>query len=799
MKLCIAEKPSVGKEIARILGATARRDGFYEGNGYLISWTFGHFCTLKAPEDYSEDWKRWSLDFLPMVPPKFQIKLIDNSGVQKQYGILKNLIDQCSEVINCGDAGIEGELIQRWVLAKALCSKPVKRLWISSMTDEAIREGFDKLKDASAYDLLYAAGNARAIGDWLLGMNASRLYTVKYAQGKGVLSIGRVQTPTLALIVNRYHEIANFVPEAYWELKTTYRGVTFNSSQRKFKSQEDAQQLLAEIRDKDFEIASVTKKNSNESPLPLFDLTALQVECNKKFNFTADDTLRYIQKLYEQKLVTYPRVDTTYLPENMHPKIPDILANMRPYSALTAPLLGKPIRKSKKVFDDKKITDHHAIIPTGVEPYTGMLLQEKQVYDTIAKRFIAAFYPDCVASNTAVQGKVDVHEFTANGKIILEEGWRAVYPKKDATNGQGATADDDKEKDKEKEDEMQEMPDFKVGETGPHLPDLQEKQTQPPKHHTEATLLRAMETAGKQVEDPELRELMKDNGIGRPSTRANIIETLFKRHYITRQKKNLIPTITGIELIQTINNELLKSVELTGQWEKKLRQIEKGEYEAGHFLQEMKDMVSSLVNEVKLEHHSRITIENKQLPADKKQNDPSDKPEKNKPKTERKKADKADKTAEALPCPKCQTGTVIKGKSAWGCSAYKDGCTFKIDFMFSGKKLSDAQLTALLKKGKTAQIKGLVVDGRKQNGFLLLDDQQKLFFQPEAAAGKETSAADKPITCPKCKTGVMMKGRTGWGCSRFREDCRFVIPFDQLLLKTGSNDLTPAAIKSMLS
>lgn len=779
MKLCIAEKPSVGKEIARILGATARRDGFYEGNGYLISWTFGHFCTLKSPEDYSDDWRRWSLDFLPMVPPKFQIKLIDNSGVQKQYGILKNLIDQCTEVINCGDAGIEGELIQRWVLAKALCSKPVKRLWISSMTDEAIREGFEKLKDASAYDLLYAAGNARAIGDWLLGMNASRLYTVKYANGKGVLSIGRVQTPTLALIVNRYLEITNFVPETYWELKTNYRDVNFNSSQRKFKNKEEAQSLLAEIKDKEFEITSVVKKNTNESPQPLFDLTALQVECNKKFNFTADDTLKHIQKLYEQKLVTYPRVDTTYLPEEMYSKIPGILKNMRPYEHLISPLLSKPLRKSKKVFDDKKITDHHAIIPTGVEPYSGMPMPEKQVYDTIAKRFIAAFYPDCVASNTSVIGKVDVHEFTATGKIILEEGWRVIYPKKE---------------NEDKEDDVQVMPNFVIGEKGPHVPDLQEKQTQPPKHHTEATLLRAMETAGKQVEDPELRELMKDNGIGRPSTRANIIETLFKRTYITRQKKNLIPTITGIELIKTINNELLKSVELTGQWEKKLRQIEKGEYDAPLFLQEMKDMVTGLVNEVKVEHNSRITIEAVVKEEPKKANDTAT----IKASAEKEKAPKKPKAAadEKITCPKCKSGTIIKGKTAYGCTAYKEGCNFKVEFEFLGKKLTESQLLQLIKKGKTSLIKGFTSNSKKVNGIVTLDQEFKPVLKQEAESPAETKPTQ--LLCPKCKTGIMMKGKSAWGCSRFKEDCRFVIPFEVLQKSISSDDLTPEFLKSVV-
>lgn len=597
MILCIAEKPSVGKEIARIVGATNRRDGFYEGNGYLISWTFGHLCTLKAPDDYSDDWKRWDLNFLPMIPPKFQLKIIDNSGVAKQFHVLKTLIEQCNEVINCGDAGIEGELIQRWVLLKASNKKPVKRLWISSMTDEAIKEGFNNLKDSKDYDLLYAAGNARAIGDWLLGMNASRLYTVKYANGKGVLSIGRVQTPTLALIVNRYNEIQNFKPEIYWELKTTYRAVIFNSTKRKFTVKEDASTILEQIKNNLFEIISSTKKKANESPLPLFDLTSLQVECNKKLNFSADDTLKHLQKLYESKLVTYPRVDTTYLPDNMYPKIKGILEDMKPYAHFTQAILEKPIRKNKKVFDDKKITDHHAIIPTGVLPSSEMYLPEKQVYDLIARRFIAAFYPDCVVSNTVVLGDVGGNEFSATGKVILEEGWRVLFPKKETET---------------KNDEEQLMPLFVKGEKGEHTPDLQEKQTQPPKLYTEATLLRAMETAGKQVDDIELRELMKDNGIGRPSTRANIIETLFKRNYMVRQRKNLVPTITGIQLIKTINNELLKSVELTGMWEKKLRQIEKGEYDPHLFLSEMKQMISELTKEVKFENGSLITIKSEE-------------------------------------------------------------------------------------------------------------------------------------------------------------------------------------------
>lgn len=768
LKLCIAEKPSVGKELARILGANNRRDGYFEGNGYYISWTFGHFCTLKAPDDYSPDWKRWALDFLPMIPPKFQIKMIDNSGVQKQFNVLQTLIKECTEVVNCGDAGIEGELIQRWVLAKAMCNKPVKRLWISSLTDEAIKEGFQNLKDSSAYDLLYAAGNARAIGDWLLGMNASRLYTVKYANGKGVLSIGRVQTPTLALIVNRYNEILNFNPETYWELKTNYREVIFNSTKRKFSVKEDALKILEEIKNKEFEIASSTKKNANESPLPLFDLTSLQVECNKKFNFTADDTLKHIQKLYEQKLVTYPRVDTTYLPEEMHSKIKPILEDMKPYSKFTSVLLDKPIRKSKKVFDDKKITDHHAIIPTGVEPYSGLPLAEKQVYDTIARRFIAAFYPDCVVSNTVVIGNVDEHEFSANGKVILEEGWRVLYPKKE---------NDDKE------DDDQLMPLFVKGEKGKHIPDLQEKQTQPPKQHTEATLLRAMETAGKQVDDPELRDLMKDNGIGRPSTRANIIETLFKRNYIIRQRKNLIPTVTGIQLIKTINNELLKSVELTGIWEKKLRQIEKGEYEPSIFMEEMKQMVRELVHEVKYETNAKITIEDTtKKESVSKEVSVKEKKESTKPPVE-----------EKIICPKCKKGLMLKGRTAYGCSAFKEGCNFKVEFEYLNKKLSDKQIQVLIQKRKTPLIKGFTLNNEKVNGVIVLDNEFKLVLEKEVI--KTTAKESSALTCPKCKTGIMMKGKTAWGCSRFKEDCKFVIPFDILQNSYQTTELTPKILK----
>jgi len=654
VKVCIAEKPSVAKEIARILKADNRKDGYFEGNGYQVTWTFGHLCTLKNPEDYTPDWKQWRMNALPMIPPRFGIKIIENDGVKKQFSIIEKLFAGCDEVINCGDAGIEGELIQRWVYTKAGCSKPMRRLWISSMTDEAIKEGFEKLKDGQDFDRLYSAGNARAIGDWLLGMNASRLYTLKYVDGKGVLSIGRVQTPTLALIVRRFEEIHNFVPKTFWEIKTKYRNVIFNSTKGRFDTAEEASQVIDEIKTKLFEIISFEQKKGNEAPPRLFDLTALQVECNKKFSFTADDTLKYIQSLYEKKMVTYPRVDTTFLPDDMYPKIEGILKNMEPYAGFITPLLGKKIKKSKKVFDDTKITDHHAIIPTGTRP-SGLMLSEKKVYDLIARRFIAVFYPDCIVSNTTVKGMAGAYEFKTTGKVILEDGWRVLYPKKEA----------DKETENDASEE-QIMPHFEKGEKGEHIPDLLEKQTQPPKMHTEATLLRAMETAGKQVEDDELRELMKENGIGRPSTRANIIETLFKRKFVTREKKNLVPTQTGIQLIHTIQNELLKSAELTGMWEKKLRQIEKGEYDPKSFLDEMKEMVSQLVAEVKVETKKMIVIEQDLKHEEKK--------------------------AAPITCPKCKKGTIIKGKTAYGCSEYRNGCTFTVTFEEYKNLLDDKQI-----------------------------------------------------------------------------------------------------------
>jgi len=705
VKVCIAEKPSVAKEIARILQANNRKDGYFEGNGYQVTWTFGHLCTLKNPEDYTPDWKQWKIYALPMIPNRFGIKLIENDGVKKQFNTIKKLFAECDEVINCGDAGIEGELIQRWVLTKAECSKPLKRLWISSMTDEAIKEGFEKLKDGKDFDRLYSAGNARAIGDWLLGMNASRLYTLKYADGKGVLSIGRVQTPTLALIVRRFEEIQKFISKPFWEIKTNYRNVIFNSTNGRFDTIDDASRIIEEIKTNLFEVVSFEQKKGNEAPPKLFDLTALQVECNKKFSFTADDTLKYIQSLYEKKMVTYPRVDTTFLPNDMYPKIKGILKNMEPYANFTTPLLGKPIKKSKKVFDDAKITDHHAIIPTGTKP-SGLILEEKRVYDLIARRFIAVFYPDCIVSNTTVIGKVCTHEFKATGKVILEEGWRILYPKKED------------EKDTENEaDEEQIMPHFEKGEKGEHTPDLLEKQTQPPKMLTEATLLRAMETAGKQVEDDELRELMKENGIGRPSTRANIIETLFKRKFVTREKKNLVPTQTGIQLINTIQNELLKSAELTGMWEKKLRQIEKGEYDPKNFLNEMKEMVAQLVVEVKRETKKTIVIEHDAKHEEQK----AKKIEKQKSSETKKPANKKTVDLGVITCPKCKKGHILKGKTAFGCSEYKNGCSFKIMFEQYGKVLNDKQIYTLIQKGKSLKVKGLSIDGKIIDSVLVLD------------------------------------------------------------------------------
>lgn len=582
MIVCIAEKPSVAKEIADILGAKNRREGFIEGNGYQVTWTFGHLCTLKEPHDYTPMWQRWNLGSLPMIPPRFGIKLINDKGIEKQFAVIEKLMQDADMIVNCGDAGQEGELIQRWVMQKAQAKCPVKRLWVSSLTEEAIREGFANLKDQSEYQPLYEAGLSRAIGDWLLGMNATRLYTLKYAKNKQVLSIGRVQTPTLALVVKRQLEIQNFVPQPYWELKTVYRDTTFSVTEGRFDNEEKAREALEKITGQPFTVTDVTAKNGTELPPRLYDLTSLQVDCNKKFGLSAEQTLQAIQSLYEKKVTTYPRVDTTYLSDDIYPKCGNILKGLRDYQALTAPLMGKPLVKSKKVFDNKKVTDHHAIIPTGVYPQ-GLTDLEKKVYNLVATHFIAVFYPDCKFRTTTVLGESADVKFKTTGKEITEPGWRVVFA--------GEQSDD-------KEEKENLLPSFTVGESGPHTPGLAEKWTQPPKYYTEATLLRAMETAGKLVDNEELRDAMKENGIGRPSTRAAIIETLFKRNYIKREKKNIVATPTGIELIGTIRNELLKSAELTGQWEKKLRDIEKQQYEAKTFIDELKAMLNNIVRDV---------------------------------------------------------------------------------------------------------------------------------------------------------------------------------------------------------
>ncbi len=595
MIVCIAEKPSVAKDIAHVLGANISKDGYMEGNGYQVTWTFGHLCCLKEPNDYTINWKSWSLASLPMIPPRFGIKLIDDKGIAKQFGIIEKLMQNADRIINCGDAGQEGELIQRWVMQKAGAKCPVQRLWISSLTEEAIREGFNNLKDQSEYQLLYEAGLSRAIGDWLLGMNATRLYSIKYGQNRQVLSVGRVQTPTLALIVNRQREIENFKPEQYWILTVRYRDVVFSATKGKFESEEEGRAALGLITGKPFTITKVEKKDGKEAPQKLFDLTSLQVECNKKFSYSADLTLKLIQGLYEKKFTTYPRVDTQYLSDDIYPKCPNILRGLRGYEQFTQPLLSKQLTKSKKVFDSSKVTDHHAIIPTGV-PTQNLTDMEKNVYDLIARRFIAVFYPDCKFATTTVLGTVEDLEFKATGKTILSKGWRELYSDAEITDGKEENADEPANK---------VLPVFTVGESGEHVPDLAEKWTTPPKPYTEATLLRAMETAGKFVEDEELRAALKENGIGRPSSRAGIIEILFKRGYIVRKRKTLIATQTGCELIDLIHEELLKSCELTGIWEKKLRDIEHNKYKAGNFIAELKEQITQIVNQVLADNSNR--------------------------------------------------------------------------------------------------------------------------------------------------------------------------------------------------
>lgn len=701
MIVCIAEKPSVAKDIARILGATTSHNGYMEGNGFQVTWTFGHLCTLKEPNDYTEHWKHWSLSALPMIPPRFGIKLIDDDGIKRQFSVIERLMQAADCIVNCGDAGQEGELIQRWVMQKAQAKCPVKRLWISSMTDEAIREGFNSLKDQSEYQPLYVAGLSRAIGDWLLGMNATRLYTLKYGQNRQVLSIGRVQTPTLALIVNRQKEIDSFEPEPYWVLSTIYRDTLFTATKGKFTTKEEGEQAFATIADKPFEVTGVSKKNGNEAPPRLFDLTSLQVECNRKFSYSAETTLNLIQSLYERKLTTYPRVDTQFLSDDIYPKCAGILTGMRGYEQYIQPLAGKKLPKSKRVFDTSKVTDHHAIIPTGV-PASALSDMERNVYDLIARRFIAVFYPDCKFATTTVLGKVEDVEFKVSGKEILEPGWRTIYaqqpshPNNPSTsqslNPQPSSSEDD-----DKQDEERTLPTFVKGESGPHTPTLTEKWTTPPKYYTEATLLRAMETAGKFVDDETLRAALKENGIGRPSSRAGIIETLFKRHYIRRERKNLIATATGIELIDIIHEELLKSCELTGIWEKKLRDIEHKKYEAADFINELKQQVTEIVYDVLRDNSNRrvtITTDEDLKKAKKKK---TAAPKKATAKSTATSSTASTKKAAASPqpatsepsaddsiigttCPVCGKGTIIKGKTAYGCSNWKNGCTYRVAF-----------------------------------------------------------------------------------------------------------------------
>lgn len=760
MKVCIAEKPSVAREIAAILGANTRHDGYYEGNGYAVTYTFGHLCTLMEPNDYKPHWKSWDLNNLPMLPEKFKTKVVGNSGIQKQFKIVKKLFDQAEVVINCGDAGQEGELIQRWVLDQANYKGKVQRLWISSLTAEAIKEGFENLKPSEQYDNLFYAGFSRAIGDWLLGMNATRLYTLKHGGYKQVLSVGRVQTPTLAMVVHRFKEIENFVPQPYWELQTLYRDTLFSYEEGRFTKMEDGEILANKVKEHEFEIVSVKKKRGKDYAPKLFDLTGLQVYCNNKFGFSADETLKIVQKLYEQKVVTYPRVDTTFLPNDIYPKVEGILQNLKKYAPLTAPLLGKKIKKSTRVFNDKKVTDHHAIIPTGVEAQ--LQYNQQQVYDIITRRFIAVFHEDSAVSNTTVIGKAADVNFKATGKEILSKGWRVVI--------------ESAEKEQKTSDLL---PSFVKGEKGPHQPSFLEKQTKPPNQFTEASLLRAMETAGKAVDDDEMRELMKENGIGRPSTRANIIETLFKRKYIERNKKQVLPTHIGIQLIDTIQNELLKSAELTGMWEKQLKDIEKGAYSAAQFIANMKKMVDALVYEVRSETQ-RANISHTKAT------------QKSEVKKEAKK--KAGITAEA--CPKCKNGQIIKGKSAFGCSAYKKGCRFVLPFKFMDKKISEKQYLRLLQKGSTVNLKGFKTESGDVEGLMRFDEQFDLVLEPKKTVKKETPDS---LACPKCKKGTVIKGKTAYGCSNYKEGCTFRFSFDDVRQKANGKTMSKTLVYSILN
>lgn len=674
MIVCIAEKPSVAREIAAVLGATTRRDGYMEGGGYCVTWTFGHLCELKEPADYGPQWRSWSIVHLPIMPDRFGIKLKEDNGIKEQFAVIRRLVSEATEVINCGDAGQEGELIQRWVLQLSECRVPVRRLWLSSMTTEAIREAFDNLREDSEYLNLYHAGMARAIGDWLLGMNATRLYTVKYGQNnhRRTLSIGRVQTPTLALIVERWEQIQNFVPEPYWEIKTIYREVRFASTRGRYATAEEAEEVIRLITTSDLHITDLTKKKGREAPPRLFDLTALQIEANKKYGYSAEDTLSIVQALYERKLVTYPRVDTTYLTNDIYAKCPGIMNGLHGYVPdLIAPLAHKKLPKSKKVFDDSKVTDHHAIIPTGERGHF-ISTAENQIYDLIVKRFISVFYPDMLYEQTVVMAEIGEIEFKATGRTVVDAGWKAVYQSDAATDEQTG---------EEETDDKSVLPDFVIGEHGPHTPDLLEKQTQPPKLYTEATLLNAMETAGKLVDDDDLKEAMKQKGIGRPSTRAAIIRTLLQRDYVRKERKSLVPTPVGVELIHTIHNDLLKSVQLTGEWEYKLRLIDRGEYDAGQFITELKAMVADLVREVVSDPRPMEALMAEAQEEARKKAEAANEAEakKKRPKgTKRKAAPKVVKEGDK--CPKCKEGIILRGRQSLGCSRYREGCDFRQAF-----------------------------------------------------------------------------------------------------------------------
>jgi DNA topoisomerase-3 len=768
MKVCIAEKPSVAREIANILGANTKHDGYFEGNGYAVTYTFGHLCTLLEPKDYKPHWKSWDLNNLPMLPERFNTKVSGDSGIQKQFRIVKSLFDKADVVINCGDAGQEGELIQRWVINQAEYKGTVQRLWISSLTEEAIKEGFENLKSDEEYNNLFYAGYSRAIGDWLLGLNATRLYTVKYGKDKQVLSIGRVQTPTLAMLVARYKEIQHFKPQPYWELQTKYRDTLFSCEEGRFLKKEEGEIFANKVKEAPFEIVSVSKKKGKEYAPKLFDLTGLQVYCNNKFGFSADETLKIVQKLYEMKVVTYPRVDTTFLPNDIYPKVPGILKNLTAYASLTEPLLGKKIKKSSKVFNDKKVTDHHAIIPTGVQ--INLQYNQQQVYDIITRRFIAVFYPESDIANTAVIGKAADVSFKTTGKEVLSKGWRVVFEYGQETKKQEGGV----------------LPTFEKGEQGPHEPSFLEKETKPPRNYTEASLLRAMETAGKQVDDDEMRELMKENGIGRPSTRASIIETLFKRKYIERQKKLIIPTQTGIDLIDIIDNELLKSAELTGLWEKRLKEIERGDYHAATFIKQMKQMVDTLVYEVRSNTSTKKISYEASIPV----------------KAPKKKAPSKKKVVAGKTCPKCKKGSLLKGSAAYGCSSYKDGCDFTLPFEYLGKKISDNQLIRLLDKGCTTNLKGWKTEAGKIEALLRFNEDYSLKLEPKqvsnAAKATTESKESDTLTCPKCNTGTILKGKSAYGCSAYSKGCSYVVPFSKVKELAAGKELNKATVRSIL-